>query len=106
LRLQRWVWRFILENGVLRPLQPLDLREHERVIVSVVKVTTTSGRSRLDAEFIDRIKSELPDAAAIPGLEEVRRRLAKIPESMAAEISAERGTLTLGRSLSGFQCAG
>jgi hypothetical protein len=27
----------IYENGVLRPLQPLDLREHERVIVSVVK---------------------------------------------------------------------
>ena len=81
----------VYENGVLRPLQPLDLREHERVIVSVVKVTTTSARSRLDAEFIDRIRSGLPDTAATPGLEEVRKRLAKIPESMAAEISAERG---------------
>lgn len=27
----------VYENGVLRPLQPLDLREHERVLVSVVK---------------------------------------------------------------------
>ena len=74
--------------------------------MSVEKATSTSDRSRLDTAFVDRIKSELPDAAAIRGLEEVRRRLAKIPESMAAEISAERGTLTLGRSLSGFQCAG
>jgi hypothetical protein len=45
----------------------------------------------LDAEFIDRVKCELPDAGEAPGLEEVRKRLAKIPESMAAEISAERG---------------
>ena len=79
----------VYENGVLRPLQPPGLREHERVIVSVVKAN--SGRSRLDTEYIDRIKSELPDAAEAPGLEEVRRRLAKISESMAAEIIAERG---------------
>ena len=32
-------------NGVLRPLQALDLPEHEHVFVSVVK-TTTSGRSQ------------------------------------------------------------
>ncbi len=55
----------VYENGVLRPLQPLDLREHEH--------------------------RELQDAEPAPGLEEVRRRLAKIPGSMAAEIIGERG---------------
>jgi len=79
----------IYENGVLRPLQPLDLREHEHVIVSVVKAAPT--RSHLDAEYLDRLKSELPNAEEISDLQEVRRRLAKIPGSMAAEITAERG---------------
>ncbi len=79
----------VYENGVLRPLQPLDLKEHEHVVVSVVKAV--SGGSRLDTEFMGRIKSKLSDAAPAPGLEEVRRRLAKISESMAAEIIAERG---------------
>ena len=27
----------IYENGVLRPLQPLDLKEHEHVVVSIEK---------------------------------------------------------------------
>lgn len=85
----------VYENGVLRPLQPLDLNEHEHVVVSVVKAT--ASRSRLDTGFIDGIKSETPDDAAAPGLEEVRRRLAKISGSMAAEIIAERGERRRGR---------
>lgn len=82
----------IYENGVLRPLQPLDLTEHERVLVSVVK-NAASGRSRLAVEYIERLRREHEDAAPAPGLEEVRRRLAKIPGSMAAEIVSERGEL-------------
>jgi predicted DNA-binding antitoxin AbrB/MazE fold protein len=81
----------VYENGVLRPLQPLDLREHEHVVVSVVKAAPAPGRSRLDVGYIERIRRELQDAEAAPGLEEVRRRLAKIPGSMAAELIAERG---------------
>jgi predicted DNA-binding antitoxin AbrB/MazE fold protein len=78
----------VYENGVLRPLQPLDLREHELVVVSVTKTPPAPSRSSLAVEYIDKIKQE---AEAAPGLEEVRRRLAKIPGSMAAEIVAERG---------------
>jgi predicted DNA-binding antitoxin AbrB/MazE fold protein len=81
----------VYENGVLRPLQPLDLSEQEHVMVSVVKAAAASQRSHLDAEYIDRVKREQRDAGKAPGLEEVRRRLAKIPGSMAAEIVAERG---------------
>jgi predicted DNA-binding antitoxin AbrB/MazE fold protein len=80
----------VYENGVLRPLQPLDLKEHERVRVSVVK-DAARDRSSLAVEFIETIKRDLQDDQPAPGLEEVRRRLAKIPGSMAAEIIAERG---------------
>ena len=79
----------VYENGVLRPLQPLALREHERVIVSVSGVTAT--RSALAVEYIERIKRQVEAEGPAPGLEEVRRRLAKIPESMSALIIAERG---------------
>jgi predicted DNA-binding antitoxin AbrB/MazE fold protein len=80
----------VYENGVLRPLQPLDLDEHERVVVSVVKATRTPSRSTLAVEYVERIRRELRNAGPAPGIEEVRRRLAKIPGSMAAEIIAER----------------
>jgi hypothetical protein len=41
--------------------------------------------------IIERIKRELQDTQPGPGIEEIRRRLAKIPGSVAAEIIAERG---------------
>ena len=78
------------ENGVLRPLQPLDLKEHEHVLVSVVKAAA-QGRSNLAVEYIESVRRGLQEAEPPPGLEEVRRRLAKIPGSMAAEIVADRG---------------
>jgi predicted DNA-binding antitoxin AbrB/MazE fold protein len=81
----------VYENGVLRPLQPLDLKEHEHVLVSVVKTAPALGRSSLAVEYIESVKRELQDAEPAPSLEEVRRRLAKIPGSMAAEIVADRG---------------
>jgi len=80
----------VYEKGVLRRLQPLDLKEHEHVLVSVIKATTP-GRSSLAVEYVEKIKRELQGVEPGPGLEEVRRRLAKIPGSMAGEIIAERG---------------
>lgn len=80
----------VYENGVLRPLQPLELREHEHVIVSV-EATRATAPPVLASEYIERIKGEVQDEDPAPGWEEVRRRLAKITGSMAAEIIAERG---------------
>ena len=80
----------VYENGVLRPLQPLDLREHEHVVVSVVKANAPA-RSSLDVDYIEKMKRELQDADPAPGLDEVRRRLSKISGSMAAEMVADRG---------------
>jgi predicted DNA-binding antitoxin AbrB/MazE fold protein len=80
----------VYENGVLRPLQPLDLKEHQRVIVSVVKAEGEPKGPRLAVEYLERLKRELGDDP-IPSLEEVRERLSKIPGSMADVIIAQRG---------------
>ena len=77
----------VYENGVLRPLQPLALKEHERVVVSVA----TPAEPSRDVEYVERLKKELEHEGPAPELEEVRRRLAKIPDSMAEFIIAQRG---------------
>ena len=82
----------VYENGVLRPLQPLDLKEHEHVVVSVVKAEGEVKGPRLAVEYIERLKRELGDDP-IPSLEEVRKRLSKIPGSMADVESAEKSKL-------------
>jgi predicted DNA-binding antitoxin AbrB/MazE fold protein len=79
----------IYENGVLRPLEPLGLTEHQHVLVSVSEANPP--RSALAVEYIERMKREADADAPAPGVEEVRRRLAKIPGSMSAEIITERG---------------
>jgi predicted DNA-binding antitoxin AbrB/MazE fold protein len=79
----------VYENGVLRPLQPLDLKEHEHVIVSVSGTSPT--RSTLATEYIEKIKQQVDAEGPAPGLAEVQSRLAKIPGSMAELIIAERG---------------
>jgi predicted DNA-binding antitoxin AbrB/MazE fold protein len=80
----------VYENGVLRPLQPLDLAEHEHVFVSVTK-NSAAARAILAVEYIEGLRREHQDADPAPGLEEVRKRLGKIPGSMAADIVADRG---------------
>jgi hypothetical protein len=81
----------VSENGGCDPcLPPLDLQEHEQVLVSVIK-DAAHDRSSLAVEYIEKVKRELQDTQPAPGIDDVRRRLAKIPGSMAAEIIAERG---------------
>ena len=81
----------VYENGVLRPLQPLDLTEHEHVTISVARTYPVPSRSGLAAEYIERLRREMESAGPAPGLEEVRRRLTRITGSMADEIIAARG---------------
>ena len=80
----------IYENGVLRPLQPLDLTEHEHVTVSVTKVSHDAVVPKGDVEFVESLRKWLSSAGPPPGIEEVRRRLARIPGSMAADFINER----------------
>jgi predicted DNA-binding antitoxin AbrB/MazE fold protein len=80
----------VYQNGILRPLQPLDLAENERVVVSITQEASDAGLGQLDADFIQVLRRRLAGALPAPGLEEVRRRLSKIPGSMTADFIAER----------------
>ena len=81
----------VYENGVLKPLQPLDLIEHEHVVLNVVKAFDAAcPSSLLDVAYIESLRKHLDGAEPAPGLDEVRRRLAKIPGSMTADFIAER----------------
>jgi len=80
----------VYQNGILKPLQPLDLAENERVFVNITQVATGIGLGQVDADFVQGLRRRLADAVPALGLEEVRRRLSKIPGSMTADFIAER----------------
>jgi predicted DNA-binding antitoxin AbrB/MazE fold protein len=80
----------VYENGILKPLQPLDLAENERVVVSITQKANGTGLGQLDDDFVQGLRRRLAGAEPAPGLEEVRRRLSKIPGSMTADFIAER----------------
>jgi predicted DNA-binding antitoxin AbrB/MazE fold protein len=76
----------IFEDGVLRPLEKLSLRQNQRVVLRI-----DEGPNRGD-ELEDRGFLEYCRAEGDPNitLEEVRQVLAVIPGSMTAACSAER----------------
>ena len=80
----------VYEDGVLKPLQPLGLEEHEHVSVTVIKTAFASSAPQLDTAYRESLRAELWHAGPPPGIEEVRRRLSKIPGSMSAGFIAER----------------
>jgi hypothetical protein len=58
--------------------------------VTITQAPNAPGFSQLDTEYIESLRRKLAGAEPAPGLEEVRRRLSKIPGSMAADFIAER----------------
>lgn len=76
----------IYENGVLRPLEPLDLEEHQRVTITIAE--DGEGQEDLfDPEFTHWCAEQSRNALS---LEEVRKTLSKIRGSMADVVIAER----------------
>jgi predicted DNA-binding antitoxin AbrB/MazE fold protein len=75
----------IYENGVLQPLEPLNLPDHERVSVTVESAGVE--------DWIDRDAMEWARREGDPTipLDEVRGRLAKITGSLSELVIAERG---------------
>jgi predicted DNA-binding antitoxin AbrB/MazE fold protein len=76
----------VYENGVLRPLEPLDLREHQRVTV-IVAPEAASEEEWLDLECLQLCAAEADESIS---LEAVREALAKIPGSLTADFIQER----------------
>ncbi len=81
----------LYENGVFRPLTPIDLEDQSRVTVTVRIVGSEPDPLEVVDDLIDW--GEIPNKpknGSAPSLEEVRRILSKLPGSMAELIIAER----------------
>jgi predicted DNA-binding antitoxin AbrB/MazE fold protein len=74
----------IYENGVLRPLEPVVLKEHQQLTVIVSEAATEGW---LDESFLRYLEAQADDSAT---LEEVRSAMAKIPGSMVDDFRRER----------------
>lgn len=75
----------VYEGGVLRPVEPLELDEHQ--LVSVIILDDTASDDELCFEAPERFEA-LADHTV--SLEAVRRALEKIPGSLDADFAAER----------------
>ena len=77
----------VFQGGILRPLQPLNLLEDQKVVVTVATIPVTNEEDFLDEEFHRYCESRADYSIT---LEQVRRELASIPGSMADDIIADR----------------
>lgn len=78
--------RVIYENGVFRPLEPVDVAEHQQGTVTLVD-TAKPGVDWLDTDYM---ASSGYEEGEVPTLDEVRQALAKIPGSLTEDFRAER----------------
>jgi predicted DNA-binding antitoxin AbrB/MazE fold protein len=78
--------RAVYENGVLRPLEPLDLPDKKQVTV-VITEAQEDDESWLDVEFMRLSQGDADESLT---LESVRQSLAKIPGSLTSDFVAER----------------
>jgi predicted DNA-binding antitoxin AbrB/MazE fold protein len=74
--------RAVYENGVLRPLEPVPLREGQEVILTI----SEGADDLIDADFL----RECAGADLAVSLQAVRDALAKIPGPLTDDIRAER----------------
>jgi hypothetical protein len=75
----------VYEHGVLRPLEPLQLREQQVVTLSIAG--DEPDEPWLDTECLAACAREAGDRVS---LDEVRAALAKIPGSLTDDFRAER----------------
>jgi len=76
----------IYEQGVLRPVEPLALPEHERVTI-----TLEGFDDEVDHEYTAECRAEVATWDRIPVLEETQELLRSVPGSFAEEIIRSRG---------------
>lgn len=77
----------VYEKGVLRPLEPLELKESQRVSITVSDTPEDALDDLLDHEYMAAIDAIEEPA---PTLQEVRSVLAKIPGNLSDDVRAER----------------
>jgi predicted DNA-binding antitoxin AbrB/MazE fold protein len=80
----------VYENGMLRPLEPLSLEEHQHVTVMISQAHAAPERSHLDTDYLAAVRAEVAAMGRIPTLDEIHKITAKDTVSWAGAISAER----------------
>ena len=80
----------VYENGILRPLEPLPLEEHQRVTVVITEAQSFPELSHPDLDYLEAIKKEVASMGPVPTLEEIHKITSKDPTSWAEAIIAER----------------
>ena len=82
----------VYEHGILRPLQPLNLKEAARVMVSVSEGSTYSDSDdMIDYTLLAYAKARTEALAKSGTLSEERTSLSQLEGSLAEFILAERG---------------
>jgi predicted DNA-binding antitoxin AbrB/MazE fold protein len=77
----------VYENGVLRPLEPLLLKDKQRVTVTLEDSANDPAEAWLDHEYQAAVDaSEEPE----PSLDEVRKALSTISGNLSDAVRAER----------------
>lgn len=80
----------VYEKGMLRPLEPLLLAEHQHVKVTVSEIPGDPLASMMDRSFLEEAHREVAAAGCVPTHEEVRRMTARDSSSWSDAIIAER----------------
>ena len=79
----------VYENGVLRPLQPLTLKESAKVRLSISEGAAPKDRTAYS--LLEYARARTAALTHVPTLEEVQESLSEIEGSMSELIIAERG---------------
>jgi predicted DNA-binding antitoxin AbrB/MazE fold protein len=78
----------IYENGVFRPLEPVNVPEHQRMTVTIPEASMVPSEEEwLDTEYERWAATQVKEDVS---LEAVRQALSKIPGSLTTDFLAER----------------
>jgi predicted DNA-binding antitoxin AbrB/MazE fold protein len=77
----------VYEGGVLRPLKPLDLAEHEHVSLTIATNGVHDDVEPDATEYVPLIAEEGDSSIT---WEQVQSLLAKLPRSLSSDIERER----------------
>jgi predicted DNA-binding antitoxin AbrB/MazE fold protein len=80
----------VYENGMLRPLEPLGLHEHQQVTLRIMDSSDDPLRSYLDLAYVESVTKEVDAMDHIPSIDEVRAATSKDPASWAEAVIAGR----------------
>ena len=80
----------VYEKGMLRPLEPLPLAEHQHVKVTVSELSDDPLGAMIDRNFQEEARQAVAVAGPVPTHEEVRRMTAQDSSCWSEAIIAER----------------